>query len=97
MIFSRKVDHSNAEDWIKINIGQYGYYRVQYPLDEWQKFSRVLQKSPSQFSSSDRTSKARLEWVLTNKISTIIEILILKLFVTLFISPINLFAYLHSF
>jgi len=54
------VDHDhgtrNDENWLKINIGQYGYYRVQYPLDEWQKFSRVLQNSPSQFSSSDRTS-----------------------------------------
>merc|ERR1711962_360541 len=51
-----KVDHRDADDWIKVNIGQYGYYRVQYQLDEWQKFSHVLQKSPSQFSSSDRTS-----------------------------------------
>ena len=58
--FFRKVDHSDANDWLKFNIGQRGYYRVQYPLDEWQKFSSILQKSQSQFSSSDRTSKTKI-------------------------------------
>lgn len=37
-------------------MGQYGYYRVQYPLDDWRKFSTLLQSSPGDLSSSDRTS-----------------------------------------
>ena len=29
--------------WTKFNVGQYGYYRVQYPLAEWQQFGELLQ------------------------------------------------------
>ena len=44
------------DDWIKFNVGQYGYYRVQYPIAEWQRFSQFLQSKPEQMTSSDRTS-----------------------------------------
>ena len=69
ILIFRKADQNSADDWLKINIGQYGYYRVQYPLSEWQKFSRILQTSPDQLSSSDRTSKegnSALELLFTN-------------------------------
>ena len=29
--------------WTKFNVGQYGYYRVQYPLQEWQQFGELMQ------------------------------------------------------
>jgi len=43
-------------DWIKFNVNQKGYYRVQYPAEEWTKFSQLLQHQHELFSSSDRTS-----------------------------------------
>lgn len=51
--------YSNINDdggLVKFNVGQYGYYRVQYPLEDWQQFSQLLQTSASSLSSSDRTS-----------------------------------------
>ena len=29
--------------WTKFNVGQSGYYRVQYPVAEWQKFGELMQ------------------------------------------------------
>ena len=43
-------------DWIKFNVNQKGYYRVQYPAEEWSKFAQLLQANIHLFSSSDRTS-----------------------------------------
>jgi hypothetical protein len=28
-------------DWLKLNSGQYGFYRVQYPEELWQRLTRV--------------------------------------------------------
>ena len=47
---------SDGCDWIKFNVNQKGYYRVQYPAEEWAKFSQLLQTDVQLFSSSDRTS-----------------------------------------
>ncbi len=51
-----KLELSIPGDWIKFNVGQYGYYRVQYPLSDWEKFATLLQSDASLLSSSDRTS-----------------------------------------
>ena len=32
-----------GKEWTKFNVGQYGYYRVQYPVAEWQKFGELMQ------------------------------------------------------
>ena len=34
----------------KFNAGQFGFYRVNYPREEWIKFSKVLQEDHTQFS-----------------------------------------------
>ena len=44
------------DSWVKFNVGQFGYYRVQYPESDWIQFSKILQKSANVMSSSDRTS-----------------------------------------
>lgn len=42
--------------WVKFNVGQFGYYRVNYPLDDWSTFSSVLLDDVDALSISDRTS-----------------------------------------
>lgn len=44
------------EGWTKINVDQYGYYRVLYPDEDWLKFSKLLQTDHEFLSSTDRTS-----------------------------------------
>lgn len=41
-------------EWIKFNKDQIGYYRVNYPVEEWKKFSNALISDLTQFSISDR-------------------------------------------
>lgn len=43
-----------AHQWIKFNKDQIGYYRVNYPVEEWKKLSNALVSNLSQFSISDR-------------------------------------------
>ena len=52
--FSRPIESDT--EWIKINIDQKGYYRVQYPEEDWERFSQLLLQNAQLFSSSDRTS-----------------------------------------
>lgn len=40
----------SGTEWVKFNVGQYGYYRVNYPRDMWLEFSQMLQDNPDQFS-----------------------------------------------
>lgn len=40
--------------WIKFNKDQIGYYRVNYPVEEWKKLSNALVSNLNQFSISDR-------------------------------------------
>ena len=43
-----KVDATAT--FVKFNVGQFGFYRVNYPKEEWIKFSKVLQEDHAQFS-----------------------------------------------
>ena len=42
--------------WTKLNVGQYGYYRVNYPLEDWATFSQLMIDDMNALSISDRTS-----------------------------------------
>ena len=33
----------SGTQWVKFNVGQYGYYRVKYSEEEWQNLAQVLQ------------------------------------------------------
>ena len=43
-----KVDGSAR--FVKFNVGQFGFYRVNYPKEEWIRFSKVLQEDHTKFS-----------------------------------------------
>ena len=43
-----KVDATAT--FVKFNVGQFGFYRVNYPKEEWIRFSKVLQEDHAQFS-----------------------------------------------
>ncbi|XP_046856975.1 aminopeptidase N-like [Xenia sp. Carnegie-2017] len=40
--------------WLKFNINQTGYYRVNYPLDNWKNLAKTLIHNHQKISSSDR-------------------------------------------
>lgn len=42
--------------WIKLNKDQVGYYRVNYPVEQWKTLSEVLVKEPNVFSVADRSN-----------------------------------------
>jgi hypothetical protein len=41
---------------MKFNVDQYGYYRVNYPAEDWEKLSRLLVENHQSLSVSDRAS-----------------------------------------
>ena len=41
---------ASGTQWVKFNVGQFGYYRVNYPKDMWIQFSQRLLENPNQFS-----------------------------------------------
>ena len=51
-----KVSPPTGSKWTKFNVGQRGYYRVNYPLEDWENFGQILLDRPEVLSSSDRTS-----------------------------------------
>jgi hypothetical protein len=41
---------------MKFNVGQYGYYRVNYPAEDWQRLGQLLLDDHVVLSVSDRAS-----------------------------------------
>merc|ERR1712173_432534 len=42
--------------WAKLNVGQFGFYRVHYPVHTWYHFSTLLDADYTVFSTADRAS-----------------------------------------
>ena len=53
-------------DWLKFNVDQFGYYRVNYPEDDWNRFGELLMTNPGKLSNSDRTSLLNDAFALAN-------------------------------
>ena len=51
-----EVDLPTGTSWVKFNVGQFGYYRVNYPLEDWEKLATILVNDASALPSSDRAS-----------------------------------------
>ena len=50
------VDIPPGSKWMKFNVGQFGYYRVNYPIEDWKTISEQLMTNHDVFTSpSDRT------------------------------------------
>ena len=45
-----------AADWIKLNVGQFGYYRVNYPGEDWAALANTLVEDPHSLPPMDRAS-----------------------------------------
>ena len=41
-------------NWIKFNMGQKGFYRVNYPREDWNEFIKILDTNRELFSQADR-------------------------------------------
>jgi hypothetical protein len=41
---------SAGTEWVKFNVGQFGFYRVNYPKDEWLRFADLLLDHHQTFS-----------------------------------------------
>ena len=41
-------------NWIKFNMGQKGFYRVNYPREDWSEFINILDTNRELFSQADR-------------------------------------------
>ncbi len=39
-LFSRPIDAGSS--WTKVNVDQLGYYRVNYPEEDWQSFAEMV-------------------------------------------------------
>ena len=42
--------------WVKFNVGQFGYYRVNYPAKDWSALTTLLAREPSALGHVDRAS-----------------------------------------
>ena len=51
---------------MKFNVGQFGYYRVNYPEEDWAKFGKLLMENHTKLSTSDRTSLLNDAFALAN-------------------------------
>ncbi|XP_013411098.1 glutamyl aminopeptidase [Lingula anatina] len=49
------LDLQDTSTWIKFNVGQTGFYRVNYPEDMWRRFSNLLLSNPSALTAGDRS------------------------------------------
>ena len=43
-------------EWVKFNVGQFGYYRVNYPQEDWTALAKLLVREPSALAPMDRAS-----------------------------------------
>ena len=43
-------------NWIKFNVEQKGFYRVNYPREEWNEFVKILDTDMEKFNQADRSS-----------------------------------------
>ena len=48
IVFSVQFDWP-ANKWIKANVGQYGYYRVNYDRENWERLTNVLKTNQTVF------------------------------------------------
>ena len=46
----------SGTDWVKFNIDQKGFYRVNYPVEQWEVFSKILNKDHKLLGTADRAS-----------------------------------------
>ena len=51
-----KISVAKTASWVKFNVGQQGYYRVNYPTKAWKLFTALLKADHTVFSPSDRAS-----------------------------------------
>ena len=51
-----EVNLPQGTKWVKFNVGQFGYYRVNYSPEEWKKLANILESNPSALPSTDRAS-----------------------------------------
>merc|ERR1719244_2251525 len=51
-----EIQIPSSVSWIKLNVGQFGYYRVNYPLADWASLASLLVLSPSALGPMDRAS-----------------------------------------
>ena len=41
-----ELDFSPSVSWYKLNVGQYGFYRVNYPAADWANLAGLLASNP---------------------------------------------------
>ncbi|XP_042237280.1 endoplasmic reticulum aminopeptidase 1-like isoform X3 [Homarus americanus] len=69
------VDFDVARDtkWIKVNVGQRGFYRVSYDMAGWEALNNVLQTNIDTLSPADRASLIDDVFTLVNPFCTTIQ------------------------
>ena len=49
-----EITCQEGSEWIKVNVGQFGYYRVNYPAEEWLALAATLADRPDSLGPMDR-------------------------------------------
>ena len=58
------VNAQSGTDWIKFNVGQYGFYRVNYPEKEWENFAQLLMDNHEVHNHYKDLVRTLKPWVL---------------------------------
>jgi len=51
-----EVSVPSTVDWVKFNVGQFGFYRVNYPAQDWENLAQLLVNNPDALGPMDRAS-----------------------------------------
>ena len=51
-----EVNLPTGTTWVKFNVGQHGFYRVNYPPEDWAGLARLLVSAPASLPAPDRAS-----------------------------------------
>jgi len=51
-----EVEVEAGTQWVKFNVGQFGFYRVNYPEAEWTNLAQILMEDPNSLGPMDRAS-----------------------------------------